>query len=377
MATEGDGLSTLLNHPPRSVLGKNNSPTISPIYQTAKFAMSAEMPYSDQFLYTRVSNPTLRDLELTLAKVQGTEDGIVFSSGMAAISHTLMGLLQAGDHVLYFRELYKPARMFLKDLKRYGISGTMLKLSDEASLEASVIPGKTKLLYFESPTNPNLGIADIPKLKSFCQKNNLLLVMDNTFAGPHQHHGLGVDLFIHSLTKFVNGHGDVIAGAVLGSTELIKKIKPMAVALGATLDPHAAFLIQRGFRTYLLRYQKQTENARDLVAYLRAHKKIKTVYYPDGELAKKQLADSGAMVSFELHPTHVSAKDFCHRLTMVQLAVSLGSAETIIAPTEIFFAEDLEKQDREEMGLTRHSLRVSVGLEDIKDIIADFEQALK
>ena len=370
-------LSTILNHPPRVELKGDNEAMIAPIYQTAKFAM-ADAPYGDQFIYTRVSNPTLRELELTLAKVQGTEDAIVFASGMAAISHTLLALLSMGDHAIFFREIYKPARMFFNHtVKRFGIESTMMSLDQLDDLEKNIRPGKTKMIYFESPTNPNLRVADISKLRSLCEKHKILLVMDNTLAGPHQHRDMGIDIYIHSLTKFVNGHGDLVAGAVMCSNDLSKKLRPMTITLGATLDPHAAFLIQRGLRTFDLRYTKQTQNAEELVKYLSTHKKVAKVHYPKGELASKQMKQFGGIVSIELEPSAGPAREFCHKMNMIKLAVSLGSSETLINPSEIFFAEDLSQKDREEMGLNQYSIRISVGLEDAQDIIADFEQAFK
>ncbi len=378
MDEKENGLSTFLNHPPRFTPASNNQPIIAPIYQTAKFVMHDTAPYGEQFLYTRVSNPTLTELEMTLAKMQGVDEGIVFGSGMAAITHTILGLVKTGDHILYFREIYRPTRVFFSQTcSRFGIESTMSPMGDFDQLEKNVRPGKSKILYFESPSNPNLMVAEIKKLRDFADKHKLLLVMDNTLAGPHQHKATGVDLFIHSLTKFANGHGDVVAGAVLGRTELIKKIKPMAITLGATLDPHAAFLIQRGLRTYLLRYEKQTQNAQALATYLRSEKKVKKVYYPDSELARSQMKDLGAIVSVELDPAFgMTAQKFSHKVKLIQIAASLGSTETLINPTEIFFADDLSKKDREEMGLNQYSLRISVGLEDIEDIIRDFQNTL-
>jgi cystathionine beta-lyase/cystathionine gamma-synthase len=375
MGPKEKGISTLLNHPPRVELKSGNLAIVAPIYQTAKFVLSQDMPYSDQFVYSRVSNPTLTELEMTLALLQGEEESVVFASGLAAITNSLLALLKTGDHLLFFREIYRPTRVFINQtLKNFGIESSMIPLEDFEQLENNVKPGKTKVLYFESPTNPNLKVADISKLRAFCDQHKILLVMDNTFAGPHQHHGFGVDLFIHSLTKFVNGHGDVIAGAAIGKSSLIKKIRPMAVTLGATLDPHAAFLVQRGLRTYELRYSRQTKTASELAAWFKTHKMVKKVYYPEGELAQKQMKDMGAMVSLELDPIcGFTAQEFCHRLKLIQFAVSLGSAETLINPSLIFFGDDLATEDREQMGINPYSLRISVGLENIEDIKADFD----
>lgn len=377
-------LSTNLNHPPKVEIKSGNTPLNSPIYQSAKFDIAQGTSYSEQFIYSRVSNPTLRELELTLAEAQGQEDCVVVSSGMAAISGVFLTLLKTGDHVISFRETYKPARIFIHDfLNKFGISSSILSLNNLASVKSAIVPGKTKIIYFESPSNPNLSIADITKLKVIAQKNNILLILDATFAGLHQHTDCGIDLFVHSLTKFANGHGDLIAGSISGSKKLITRIRFAITSLGATLDPHTAFLIQRGLKTYELRYQRQTETAQKVAEFLEAHPKVKKVYYPglkshpEYKLAKKQMSDMGAIVSFEIIPKVAkNAVEFCHRLNFFHFTVSVGSTESLINPTHTFFADDLSTKDKEEMGLNAYSLRLSIGLEHEDDLIEDLRKAL-
>jgi cystathionine beta-lyase/cystathionine gamma-synthase len=377
------GINTKLNHPKEVKLVPGNKPVLQPIYQTAKFSPSEDHPFTEQFIYSRISNPTLRQLELTLADIQKKEDCIVMASGIAAVSGTLLALLKAGDHMITFRELYKPARVFIKDfLPKYNIEATFLSMNKFSDIEGHIKTGVTKLIYFESPSNPNLSMADIKELIRIAKKFNLLLVMDGTFGGPHQHTEFDIDVMIHSLTKYANGHGDIIAGSVAGKTEIIKQIKDFAGYFGATLDPHAANLVTRGLKTYHLRYQRQCQSALEIATYLSKHPAVKNVTYPglethpDFSLAKSQMRDSGGIIAFELQHGKLDAKYFCHKLQMIQFTASLGSTETLICPTLLFFGMDLSESDRTDMGMNAFSLRLSVGLEDPKDIIEDLESVL-
>lgn len=377
-------LSTKLNHPKKVKLIKGNEPILQPIYQTAKFSPSDEHALSDQFIYSRISNPTLKQLELTLADIQKKDECLVMASGIAAVSGTFLALLKAGEHLITFKELYKPARVFIRDfLPRYNIQSTFLSLANISDLEAAIIPEKTKLIYFESPTNPNLTMVDIQRLIAIARKHNLLVVMDGTFGGPHQHTEFDIDIMIHSLTKYANGHGDVIAGSVAGKSELMKKIRDFSGYLGATLDPHAANLITRGLKTYQLRYTRQSATALEVARYLEKHSKFKHVLYPGlesypyKEIARAQMKDSGGIISFDLNPGTLDAQKFCHRLKMIQFTASLGSTETLICPSELFFGLDLKDEERKSMGISSFTLRLSIGLEDPQDIIQDLEQGLE
>ena len=376
-------LNTRLNHPIRVTPTKENPPLLAPIYQSVKFVVADETNYGDQYIYTRVSNPSLRQLEMLLADLQNKEECIVLSSGIASITGALLALLKTGDHIITFRELYKPARIFIRDmLPKFGIESSILKLTQLDELEQIIQPGKTKLIHFESPTNPNLDIADIDRIIKIARKHNILVSMDGTFAGLHQHTEFDVDLMFHSLTKFGNGHGDVLAGSIAGTKTLIQQIRQMTIMLGATLDPHASFLVERGLKTYLLRFERHTKNAGKVAGYLNQHPKIKKVFYPGlpehkgHELACKQMKDMGAVVSFILDTSGQNADQFAHKLKLIQFAVSLGATESIICPTHLFFGDDLNPADKEVMGINTHSLRLSVGLEDAEDLIDDLKQAL-
>ncbi len=378
-------INTRLNHPVEIKLHEGNKPLLQPIYHSAKFTPSENFPYWDQFIYTRVSNPTTRQLELTLAELQNREDCIVLGSGIAALTGTFLALLKAGDHIITFRELYKPARMYIREfLPLYHIEHTVLSLSHLEDLEGAIIAGKTKLIHFESPSNPNLEIADIDEILKIAKKHNILVSMDGTFAGLHQHTEYDIDVMIHSLTKFGNGHGDVIAGSVAGKASVLKKIREMSIYIGATIDPQTSYLIERGLKTYMLRYERQTKTAQKVAQFLVAHPKVRKVRYPGladhqgFELAHKQMKDMGAVIAFEIDPdVAVSADKFCHKLKLVQLTASLGSTESIICPTGTFFGTDLSPADREEMGINTLSLRLSIGLEDAEDLINDLTDALK
>ena len=376
-------INTKLNHPVDVPIHTGNHPLLQPIYNTAKFTPSKDFPYSDQFIYSRVSNPTVRQLELTLAEIQGKEDCLVLSSGIAALSNTFLGLLKAGDHMITFRELYKPGRVFIKEyLPRYNISSSVVSIKDLSQLEEAILPS-TRLIHFESPTNPNLEIADIETIIKIARKNNILVSMDGTFGGLHQHREFDIDVMIQSLTKFANGHGDVISGAISGKKALIDAIRDVGLYLGANLDPQAAYLIERGLKTYMLRYEKQTSTAMKIAEYLEGHPAIKCVRYPgltkhpEHELAKKQMKHMGAVVSFELKKEGgKTADEFCHKLELIQLAASLGSTESIICPSEIFFGLDLNPLEKQEMGISAYSLRLSVGLEEAEDLISDLKATL-
>lgn len=376
--------NTKLNHPVRVDLHPGNIPLVAPIYQSAKFSPTEDAPMGDQFIYSRASNPTTRQLELSLAEFQKKDECVVMASGIAGITGTFLALMKSGDHIITFTELYKPARMFIRDmLPKFGISHTLISLKNTSELEKAIIPGKTKMIHFESPTNPNLDIADIEQIIKIARKHNVIVSMDGTFGGLHQHTQFDIDIMIQSLTKFGNGHGDVLAGCVAGKKDLIKSIREMSIYLGATLDPHAAYLIERGLKTYMLRYERQTKNALEVARFLEKHPKVKKVMYPGLEshsqhqLAKKQMEHMGAVVSFEVDPSVCeSSEKFCYSLDLIQFTASIGSTESIICPTLAFFGGDLTPEERLQLGISSHSMRLSVGLEDPEDLIQDLSNAL-
>ena len=391
MTSDRNSSETSVNHPDRVILDPTNRPVVSPIYQSVKFTLKdyAELEGvfqdgSKQYFYSRTLNPTVRELELTLAKLQNREDAVALSSGMAAISSALLSLLKTGDHVCLFTESYKPSRIFIRTLlAKFGIEHSVLSIDDHSALERELAMKHSKIVLFESPTNPMLKLADIECITQLAHAAGALSVLDNTFAGFHNHGQYPVDLYLHSLTKFASGHGDVMGGVVIGDEKLLKNIRADSQLLGGVLDPHAAYLIQRGMKTYFVRHKKQCENATFLAEKLASHPKISKVFYPGLEsdpghhLAKKQMHDFGALLAFNLKCDEPSFKTFFNQLKLIQSAASLGSTETLIAPAGLFFAGDLSPSEKQNAGITATTARLAVGIEDPHDLFADFVQALE
>src|SRR6186713_658223 len=333
---------TLVNHPPETSPPPGNEPVIAPIYQTVKYEFDSvddtlrmlrgEAP---GYFYMRASNPTTRQLELTLAALQGREDCLATASGVNAIAQTLIALTKQGDHVLFFVETYGPTRNIIRRLlARFGVDNTMLSIEDLAGIENVLVTRPTRLALFESPTNPVTKVADIERIVELAHKHDALAVIDNTFAGFHQHGEYDIDLYVHSLTKYASGAGDVMGGAVIGRHELIEGMRPDFAVLGALLDPHSAFLIQRGLKTYFVRYREQTRAAQQIAEHLAAHPAVARVHYPglpghpQAALAQKQMRDSGTVVTFDLKQGSEAARRFSERLTLFALTASLGSTES-------------------------------------------------
>ncbi len=381
---------TRLVHPPHVLLPEGNRPLVAPIYQSVKFehdtvadTLRSLRGEKDGFFYSRSANPTTRQLEQTLATLQGREDAIVCSSGVGAIAQTLIGLLKADDHVLCFVETYAPTRSLLRrTLQRYGVRHTMLSIEDDAGIERLLESTPTRLVIFESPTNPITRIADIGHITRQARAAGALTVLDNTLAGLHQHGDTDVDLFIHSLTKYASGHGDVMGGAVIGSAQQIRKLRPDFVLLGGVLDPHAAWLIQRGLKTYLMRYEAQSDAALHIAQYLEAHDRIARVHYPGlarhprHELAASQMQHFGTIVSFDLRAGAAAGDRFADALKLFAIAASMGSPESLIIPPGLMGPHDLPAELGALAGIDPGTVRLSIGLEDPDDLVADIEQAL-
>ncbi len=382
--------STRVVHPPEVKLPEDNRPLIPPVYQSVKFEFDdideASRSFRGErpgFAYSRVSNPTLRQLELTLAGLQGREACLVIASGMAAVSLALLSLCKQGDHVLLFAETYQPTRVLVrKILGRYGVKATMLSIDDLDGVERVLKATPTRLIVFESPTNPVLKIADIPRLTALARAHGVSTVMDNTFAGFHNHGQFDIDVFVHSLTKYASGHGDVMGGAIIARQALIDSMKLDFSTLGATLDPHAAFLIQRGLKTYFLRYERGCSNALAVASFLGSHPRVTKVFYPGldshphHELAKAQLTDFGTVVTFEIDADLAGAKRFVEALQLFAPTSSLGSTESLVLPPQHLAPKGLTATERGWSGITDHTVRLSLGIEDAVDLAADLAQAL-
>ena len=381
---------TRVNHPPKVEISSDNRPLVAPIYQSVKFTFDSVAESEklnrgerDGYVYSRVSNPTLRQLELTLAELQGREDCIVTASGVAAVNLALLALCKQGDHVILFAEMYQPTRYMVRRLlSRFGVEHTMLSIEDTDAIETTLASRPTRLVIFETPSNPMLKIADLARITAAARKHGALTVLDNTFAGFHNHGDFDIDLFVHSLTKFASGHGDVMGGAVIGSKALLTSMARDLIVLGATLDPNAAFLIQRGLRTYFVRVERQARTALAIARFLEQHDGVERVHYPGLEshprqaLAKQQMKDAGTIVTFEL-ATGVDPARFADALQLFAISASLGSAESLVQPGQLMTPRDLNEREREWAGVTHRTIRLSIGLEDEADLIADLEQALR
>ncbi len=381
---------TRVNHPPAVPMPADNHPLLAPIYQTVKFEFET-LEATERFLrgeragffYSRASNPTTRQLELLLAELQGREDCLVTASGIGAIAATLIGLTRQGDHILCFLESYSPTRYLIRRLlARFGITHTLLSIEDLAGIERALATQKTRLVLFESPTNPLTKIADIPAISRCARAAGALVLLDNTFAGLHQHGDFDVDLYLHSLTKYASGAGDVLGGAVIGRGELIRALRNDFGVLGGTLDPHAAFLILRGLRTYFVRYRAQCDSAQRIAAYLEAHPAVARVHYPglathpQHALAAAQQQDFGSIVSCDLRGGGAAARRLADRLELFALAASLGSAESLIITAQLMGGRELNAEQQRASGITEGTVRLSIGLEDVEDLIADLAQGL-
>ena len=379
-------LPTQTSHPPVTTPAANNRPLVSPIYQSVKFAYpdvaaTREGLSHDGYFYSRSSNPTTRQLELSLARLQGRDDAVVCASGVGAIAQTLFSLLQQGDHVLCFGELYGPTRTLIRrTLARYGVTHTLLSIQDDADIERVLAGTPTRLVIFESPTNPVTRIADIARITAAARRHGALTLLDNTLAGPHQHGQYDVDYFLHSLTKYVSGHGDVMGGAVIANTGLLAPVRRDFSLFGGTLDPHAAYLMQRGLKTYLLRYEAQTRTAQQLAEAISDHPAVACVHYPGlpqhprHALACEQMQHFGTVVSFDLHADR--ADRFTDALRLFAIAPSMGSAEALVMPPSLAGGFDLPPDLQARCGMTTRTVRLSMGLEDADDLIADVQQAL-
>lgn len=381
---------TRVNHPPEIAVPADNRPLVAPIHQTVKFAfesleetMRAYRGEREGYYYTRRSNPTTRQLEKLLAELQGRDDCVAVGSGVGAVANCLLSLTRAGQHVLCFVETYTPSRQLIQGLlNRFGVEHTMLSIEDDAGIERVLAEKPTRLVWFESPTNPVTRIADIGRITRAAHAHGALTVLDNTFAGFHNHGQYGVDVFVHSLTKYASGHGDVMGGAIIARDELIRGIRRDAVVLGALLDPHAAFLVMRGMKTYYLRYDAQAASAARIAAFLDDHPAVARVHYPGlashprHALAREQMHDFGSIVSFDLEGGLEAGRAFSDALEFFAIAPSLGSVESLVMPAQLLRARGLSADQVAISGIGDGTVRLSIGIEDTDDLIADLDAAL-
>ncbi|MEX6493611.1 methionine gamma-lyase [Fusobacterium animalis] len=366
-----------------------------PIYQTSTFIFDSAEQGGRRFaleeagyIYTRLGNPTTTVLENKIAALEEGEAAVATASGIGAISSSLWTVLKAGDHVVTDKTLYGCTFALMNHgLTKFGVEVTFVDTSNLDEVKKAM-KENTRVVYLETPANPNLKIVDLEGVCKVAHTNpNTLVIVDNTFATPYMQKPLklGVDVVVHSATKYLNGHGDVIAGLVVTNKELADQIRFVGLKdmTGAVLGPQEAYYIIRGMKTFEIRMERHCKNARAIADFLNKHPKVEKVYYPGleshpgYEIAKKQMKDFGAMISFELKGGFEAGKTLLNNLKLCSLAVSLGDTETLIQHPASMTHSPYTKEEREAAGITDGLVRLSVGLENVEDIIADLEQGLE
>jgi cystathionine gamma-synthase len=364
----------------------------TPIVQTSTYAFkdSREIEaYTKQgkkrFEYGRYGNPTELVAQRRLAALEGAEDCVVFSSGMSAVTTTILALVRAGDHIVITDDAYKKTLEFCSAyLQRFGVACTIVPFGDYDALDRSVRKN-TRFILSESPTNPYLNICDLARLKKIAHKHRVLTLIDSTFATPMYQRPLewGVDLVLHSCTKYMAGHNDILAGAVMGSTKLIQPIRDLHKALGGVIDPHCCYLLLRGLKTFALRVTKANETGMAAAKFLESHPQVQRVYYPGlpshphHQIAKNQMTGFGGVVTFDIKGGLATAKRFLDHLKLCFIAPSLGGVETLITHPGIISYYRNTRKERYALGITDTLIRLAVGIEDAEDILADLDQALR
>ena len=366
------------------------TPLTTPVYATSTFvfANAAELEAyqagkSEKYIYSRYANPTVQAVEQKLAALEGAEAALLTSSGMAASATALFGLLEAGGEVICSAAIYGGTLQVLtKFLAHFGVTARFASLDELARPEALLGP-KTRVVWFESPINPTLRCVDIATVAKACRRVGAISIVDNTFASPvnQQPLRLGVDLVMHSATKYLNGHSDVTAGALIGSRELVERLQPARKLFGGVLEPASAYALGRGLKTLELRVARQNESALRIATWLEADPRVRRVFYPglsshpDHAIAERQMTGFGGMVCFDVG-SYVAACGLFDRLQVVKRAASLGGVESLCSLPVLTSQYGFSDEQLAAAGVTRGMLRLSVGLEHAEDLIADLDQAL-
>lgn len=390
MDTKNKGFNTKLVHAGSydDVFGS----AVTPIYQTSTFSFKSAQHgadcfagKSDGFIYTRIGNPTIKAFEDALAELEHGFGGIATSSGMAAVSSVYMALLGQGKHIVCSASVYGPSRGVLeRDFSRFGVEMTFIDTSDLQQIK-DAIQDNTTVLYIETPTNPTMQLTDIEKASEIAHKHGITVVVDNTFSSPYLQNPLllGADVVLHSITKYINGHADVVGGVIVAKEQdMYKKIRGSMIYLGGNMDPHQAFLTHRGLKTLSIRMEKAEENAMKVAQYLENHPKVEWILYPglkshpQYELAKKQMKGFSSMISFGLKGGLNAGRIVMDNVHLAALAVSLGGVESLIQHPASMTHAGMTKEAREDAGITDGLVRFSVGIENVEDIIEDLEQAM-
>ncbi|SHI08235.1 trans-sulfuration enzyme family protein [Ferrimonas marina] len=362
---------------------------VTPLWQTATFAFPDCQTGGARFageqtgpIYTRLGNPTTDELERRIALLEGAESAVAFGSGMAAVAATLLANLQAGDHLLAAVGLYGCSySLVTEQLPRFGIEVSLVDFADLASVEAAIQPN-TRLMLLETPVNPHLRVYPLDPIVALARRHELLTVVDNTFMTPLLQKPLshGVDLVVHSATKYLNGHGDVIAGLVCGRDEMMQRLRgEIRKDFGAVLSPHDAWLILRGMKTLAVRMERHCTSALKVAKHLQHHPRVARVYYPGLEqdnLLGNQMAAGGAVLALELEADYHQALAFADRLQLFTLAVSLGDPESLVQHPASMTHSPYAPEVRQAAGISDSLIRLAIGLEHVDDLLADLDQAL-
>lgn len=363
----------------------------TPITQTATFVFDTLQEFESfkagerqNFEYGRYGNPTQLAAERKLAALDNAEDALLFPTGMSALTSVLMAMLRSGQHMIVVEDCYRMTAKFCSIIQKFGIESTFVKPGDYEALKSAVRP-TTRLILTESPTNPHLNVLDLKKLVPFAKEHRLKVLIDSTLATPINQRPLdfGVDLVIHSATKYLGGHNDLLLGSVCGASPIIEAIRDYCKVVGTTPDPNSSYLLIRGLKTLAIRVERQNETAMRIAQYLESHKKIGRVFYPgleshsDHRVAVEQMSGFGGMVSFEIDGGLDCAQRFVHELEIPYLAPSLGGVETLVSHPATVSYYDLSQEERLSIGITDELVRYAAGIEDPEDLIADVEQALE
>lgn len=357
-----------------------------PLFQTSTFtfetAQQGEASFAGvdpSYIYSRLGNPTVKLFEERMAVLEGGEEALAFGSGMAAISATLIGFLKAGDHIICSNGLYGCTYGFLEVLEeKFMITHSFCDMETEADIENKIRPN-TKLIFVETPINPTMKLIDLKQVIRVAKRNGLLVIVDNTFCSPYLQRPLelGCDAVVHSATKYIGGHGDVVAGVTICKTRaLAEKIRPMRKDIGGIMAPFDAWLLLRGLKTLAVRMDRHCDNAEKIVSFLKNHDAVEGVWYPEGGLASRQMK-RGGVISFSIKGGKEETQAFINDLYFITIAVSLGDTETLIQHPATMTHAAIPAELRQEMGIYDNLIRLSVGLESWEDIVSDLEQALK
>jgi cystathionine beta-lyase/cystathionine gamma-synthase len=370
-------------------LEKKNGPVTTPIYQTSTFEVTdndeqQRVTSTDRY-YTRWGNPTNTVAEETLAALEGVEGARTFASGMGAITSTILALVKSGDHIVAQRDIYGGVTKFFSEwLPKMGIVTTFVDTTDYEQHARAIRPN-TRLLYLESPTNPTLRVVDMKKATALAKQHGLISMVDSTFGTPINQHPAeyGIDLVMHSGTKYLSGHADLTCGVVCGRRDLMKQLWETRTTLGNCMDPHAAWLLIRGLKTLAVRVARQNENAQRVAEFLEQQAKVRRVHYPflknhpQHAIAREQMSGGGGMVTFEVEGSGEDARRVSEAMRLFTLATSLGGVESLVSIPVLTSHAMISAEQREKMGVTEQMVRLSVGIENADDLIADLEQALE